>query len=246
MKDVLKGIGDSFGAGDRWMIFQDLVYPATEHVEAQDLQRISGVTTFAEWFNFSMELFAPRTSLDVSVAHNKFKHGLGVRVRDDYLVTFTTSGPAEDGKLPLSAVTGPHAVNLFDKTVLQFLARPGRLKQGMGLESTTLQLNPTVLLAQAALIAHTYAAMFCVAAHEHFEGRDDVDEFRLAPYPGLLLDGPLPQHITRENDVLAMRQALTLRRDGTAPREAMIFYADGSWQPITFTGPVSSGHIVDD
>lgn len=246
MKEVLAGIRAGFGEDDRWITFRDLVYPVEEVTDPEDEQVTSGITTFAEWFNFSMDLFSPKNRLDLSVAHNKFKHGLGVRVRDDYLVKVSTSGPLANGDIPLSSVTGSGAVTMFDQTVLQFVARPGRPKERMGLEATTLQLNPTALLAQAALIAHAYAAMFCIASHIHFRGRDLLEPaVSPAKYPGLLVGGPLPSHITSDKAFVGLRQPLTRRRDGGEPREAMLFYEDGTSQSMTFTGPPRSGRVVD-
>ncbi|KRB80094.1 hypothetical protein ASE01_00895 [Nocardioides sp. Root190] len=256
MADVLDGIQECFSKDDRWSLFRDLVYPP-DAADKDDPHVISGVTTFAEWFNFSLELFA-RGPLDVSAAHNKFKHGLGVRVRDDYLVNFATDGPDEHGRVAKSALTGAGAVNVFDRIVLQFLASPGPRKQGPPLESTTLRISPNVLLAQAALIAHTYAAMFCVAANTHFNTRDSHQDDchdlgdgvrseapSAAAYPGLLVDGPLPEHITSSKELIAMRQPLTQRRDGSAAREAAFFYADGTHQNFRITGPVLTARVVD-
>ena len=257
MSEVLKGIGECFtGNGDRWEQFRDLVYPADAE-NREDPSVLSGVTTFAEWFNFSIQLFA-KGPLDVSAAHNKFKHGLGVRIRDDYLVTFATDGPDEHGDISESALSGDGAVNLFDRIVLQFLSAPGPRKQGPPLESTTLRLSPDVLLAQAALIAHTYAAMFCIAANAHFnardhgqdngpstDGGDHSDEPSVAAYPGLLVNGPLPEHIISEKALVAMRQPLTQRKDGTDARESALFYADGTWQTFKITGPSTTARVVD-
>lgn len=166
-------------------------------------------------------------------------------MRNDYLVTFASKGPNQSGEMPLSALTGEGAANLFDRTVLQFLAQRNPRKQGHELESTTLQIIPEVLLAQAALIAHTYGAMFCVAAHRHFQSRNDIDNSRNASYPALLLGGPLPEHITGSKEVLAMRQPLTYKRDGTKPRDGAIFFGDGSWQTIKVTGPAMPGRVVE-
>ncbi|WP_122816901.1 hypothetical protein [Nocardioides pantholopis] len=253
MGDVLKGIREGFSINaDRWEQFRDLVYPA-DATNRDDPNIISGVTTFAEWFNFSIQLFE-QGPLDVSAAHNKFKHGLGVRIRDDYLVTLVTGGPDERGYIPQSALKGDGAVNLFDRTVLQFLATPGPRKQGSALESTTLRLSPDVLLAQAALIAHTYAAMFCIAAKAHFNARsnrhdvdagDDCQESPVLTYPGLLVNGPLPEHITIGKALVGMRQPLTQRQDRSDAREAALFYADGSWQTFKVTGPARTGRVVD-
>lgn len=250
MRDVLKGIGEAFAAGgsDRMEQFQDLVYPAgaTNH---DDPQVMSALKTFAAWFDYSVALFG-QAPLDVSAAHNKFKHGLGVRARDDYLVTFAESGPDEHGDIPASSLNGEGAVNLFDRIVLQFLASPGPRKQGPPLESTTIRLNPEALLAQAALISHTYAAMFSIAAFEHFNSRDtssDVpgETFTAAAYPGLLVDGPLPEHITTDKALVAMRQPLTKHKDGTEPRDPALFFSDGTWQTFKFTGPGTTGRVVD-
>ena len=105
-------------------------------------------------------------------------------------------------------------------------------------------------------IAHTYAAMFCIAANAHLDARhrnnrhvinsgEDPDGPSAAAYPGLLVDGPLPVHITSDKALVAMRQPLTHRQDGTNARVAALFYADGTWQTFKITGPATTGRVVD-
>lgn len=248
MHDVLKGIEEAASEnGDPWEQFRDLVSP--DGADQDHPNVISSVMTFSKWFNFSTSLFTP-FPLDVSAAHNKFKHGLGVRPRDDYLLTVASTGPDEQDNIPISALNGDGAVNLFDRTVLQFLARPGPRKAGLALESTTMRLFPEILLAQAALIAHTYAAMFSVAAHKHFNTRETSEDatsqsFTPAAYPGLLVNGPLPEHILTDKAHIAMRQPLTLHKDGTKPKDSALFYADGTWQTFKITGRSIKARVVD-
>jgi hypothetical protein len=65
-----------------------------------------------------------RADINVNAAHNKVKYGLAIRARDDLRLTFTTQAPNHDGSVPLSALMGDHAVDIFDATTLDFLARP--------------------------------------------------------------------------------------------------------------------------
>ena len=92
--------------------------------------------------------------------------------------------------------------------------------------------------------------MFSIAAHDHFNSRETSEDvagetFTPAAYPGLLVNGPLPEHIITDKALVAMRQPLTQHKDGTKPRDSAMFYADGTWQTFKITGPSTTGRVVD-
>lgn len=227
---VVEGLQEQLAdEATRWDDFVQLVYPSGPGdgptTEEEDL----GVRTFAEWFNFALGLFAQPQHVDATAAHHKVKHGLGVRPAFDDLV-LTSTAPDSDGTLPSSVFDD--GLNLFDVPTLEFLSRPGSRRQA-GLEATQMRMDAVQLIAEAALIAHEYAAMFCVAAHEYFAGRDDVDHAQVIPdYPGLLVGGPLPKHVRPARRPVALRFPLTLKPDGDAPRPSVIVWTDGSVQVI--------------
>lgn len=150
-----------------------------------------------------------RNDVDINAAHNKVKHGLAVRARDDLRLTITGQPPNLDGTVPLSALRGDDALDVFGSPTLDFLARPpsqGKRKQG--LEVTTLKLDPATLLAETWLMAVAHAAIFHVAAARHFAGRD----IPFQPFPRLPL-GPTPEQLLGEA-VVGIRHPVTTPPDG--------------------------------
>lgn len=161
-----------------------------------------------------------RHDINLNAAHNKVKHGLAVRSRGDLRMTFTTQPPYADGTIPLSALTGPNALDVFDSVVLDYLSRPPK-EQGrkQGLEVSTLRLNPATLLPETWMMAVTHAAMFHIAATRHVEDRG----ITIAPYPTLHL-GPTPEQLLG-NAVVGMRHPVTTPPDGGEPnRDAGIAF----------------------
>ena len=159
------------------------------------------VEVMGNWLLHAMRLL-DRTDIDITAAHNKIKHGLAVRSRDDQRIDWIP-GSFEHGKLPLSRATSPDALNLVGTVSVDYLSRPsGTPKQG--LEFTTLNLPPAILLAEAWMMTLAYGAMFHVAATEYFAGRIDVE---LPGYPDVPI-GPEP-HQLLEGEVLGVRHPAT-------------------------------------
>lgn len=186
----------------------DLPQRASQH----DQDTISrALNVHGAWLRHALRLLV-RDDIDLNAAHNKIKHGLAVRPQDDQLWTFTSTPPASDGSLPLSALTGPGAVDIFDGPTADFLARPPKTGgQTQGLELTTLNLKPHLLLAETWMLATLHAAMFSLAAARHFAGRQ-VD---LPAYPTLHVWPTADELLT--DVVVGMRQPVTNRPDGGQP-----------------------------
>jgi hypothetical protein len=194
-----------------------------------------------------VDLLGP-AQVDVQAANNKVKHGLAVRARSDMRVTFVSQQPNDDGSVPLSAFTGDGAIDIFDQPVLESLA-PGPRVDGhrQGLELTQLRLKPSAILAEAFMLAMTHAAMFHVAAAEHFAGRDDLEQGLGPPdFPGFPVGGPRPKDIEPEAP-LGMRFPLTNPPGGGAvTRQAGIGFRTYFHQlHIDYDNRIR-GQVVDD
>lgn len=213
------------------------------HGISEDLASPSNV--FASWLKYATDLLVGRQSY-LNAAHNKVKHGLAARSRNDLRITFTTTPPNADGTLPLSAVTGPDSYDLFDRPVLEVLVRPPkRNKQTQGLELTQIRIDVPEVLVEAHMIAWTHGAMFNVAATRHFTGREHLpDHLKPPAHPGYPLGGPLPEHIHSQAP-RGLRFPLTTPPGGGPPPPAAVVFRD-SYTPIHFTGTTWTGRVVGD
>jgi hypothetical protein len=160
------------------------------------------VEAMGNWLLHAMRLL-DRSDIDITAAHNKIKHGLAVRSRGDLRIDFITA-PIEDvRKIPASTANSPDTIGVVDTTSVAYLSRPsGKPKQG--LEFTTLNLRPSVLLAEAWMMTVTYGAMFHVAASKYFAGRKDVT---LPTYPDVP-DSPEPNPLLK-GTVIGIRHPVT-------------------------------------
>ena len=177
----------------------------------------------------------------ITVAHNKFKHGMGLRPQDDVLSVLMVTPPNPDGTVPLSAIKGDRAISLFDGVTTEFLSRASKKH---GLEATQLAMNPVPTLVEAAAMAHTLALLFHNAAVKHFEGHAPR-EGRSAPgHPGVLVDGPVPGE-QRPLRPVALRFPLTTPVRSDAGPEAWMFWTNGDIQTLAF-GERTTTIVVDD
>jgi len=229
--------------GERF--FRAVVPPADRERVATDDDAIAGANIYGEWLGYAASLLRP-AAMDYHAAHNKAKHGLAVRARADVRMNFLFELPDEDlSTIPLSAME--ESLEIINHPTLEFLARPGKVDgHAQGLELTQLQLDPAVLLTEAEMIAMAHAAMFHVAAAEHFAGRDDLEGERLAPppHPGYPTGGPKPSDM-RPDLVLGLRFPITTPPGGGEPaRPCGIAFRNGSFISMTF-GPHSSGVVAD-
>ena len=203
--------------------FWTLVLPPHVAAESGASEEITTtLNVLGAWLGRAMNLLT-RDDININAAHNKVKHGLAVRSHGDIRMTFTTQAPNADGTIPLSALTGPNATDIFNTVTLDYLARPPGKKSG--LEVSTLGLAPAKLLAESWMMAVTYAAMFHIAATQHFANRD-LNCPTCPTYPRLPL-GPTPEQLL-DNSVVGLRHPVTLPLDGKkAPREAGIAFEQG-------------------
>lgn len=201
----------------------------------------SAVSIFVDWLQFAADLLEGH-ALDLNSAHNKIKHGLAIRGRDDLRVTFTTSPPNADGTVPLSSLTGPEAIDIFDRPVLEVLTRaPRQDGHKQGLELTQLRVDVPTILAEAFMIAWTLGAMFSVRAESHFGGSVNRSQGFGAPvHPGYPVGGPATKHIAPRAPV-GMRFPLT-----DPPGGGMVSRPMGLGFRDTFIPLVSSGPAVRD
>lgn len=196
-------------------------------------QLASASNVFADWLQFAIDLLVGH-QLQLNAAHNKVKHGLSVRARDDLKVSFVTTPPNADGTISVGALTGPDAVDIFDRPVIEVLAQAPKMDgHRQGLELTQLRVDVPAVLAEAYMIAWAHGAMFHVAATKHFECREDLPDYLHAPsHPGYPVGGPHPDHVSGKA-LVGMRFPLTTpeapwvpfrvsaRRIGACPRSSI-------------------------
>lgn len=247
LDQIVDQLRESFSSPDSPMQFARLV------LRDQDLQ--SGITAelasasnvFADWLRFAIDLLAGH-ELQLNAAHNKVKHGLAVHARDDLRVSFVTSPPNADGTIPVGALTGRGVVDIFDRPVIEVLARAPKVDgHRQGLELSQLRVDVPAVLAEAYMLVWAHGAIFHVAAARHFEGRQDLPDYLHAPaHPGYPVGGPHPDHISPKAPI-GMRFPLTTPPGGgPARRPAGISFRD-SFIPLTFTGSAKgSVRVVGD
>jgi hypothetical protein len=166
---------------------------------------------------------------------------MGLRPHDDVLTTITLTPPNPEGNIPLSAVAGDHAVNLFDGITIEFLTRASRKH---GLESTQIVMLPTPTLVEASALAHTLALLFRNLAARHFCDHEPHPGRAIAPHPGLLVDGPVPGNL-RPLRPFALRSPLTLPLRPRSEGKAVLFWTNGHSNTMIFDPPTRA-IVVDD
>ncbi|WP_426519535.1 hypothetical protein ACPPVQ_05765 [Diaminobutyricibacter sp. McL0618] len=161
------------------------------------------------WIEYAGKLLT-WDDLDINAAHNKVKHGLAVRARDDERIDFIPIATGDDsidvsgGTVPLSVMEG--AIPIFDKPLVEYLSRPPKVDgHRQGLEVSTLQLDAPTLLAEAWMIARVYACLFAVAGAGRSETAREYEAF-----PGQ----PSPVAVFPMEAVVGMRHPVTLPPGG--------------------------------
>lgn len=242
--DQLRGTFSSSEAPDRFarlvLCRLDLQGGMTEHLA-------SASNVYADWLQFAIDLLVGH-ELQLNAAHNKVKHGLSVRARDDLKVSFIPAPPGGDLPRTVSELTGPGVMDIFDRPVIEVLADAPKIDgHRQGLELTQLRVDVPAVLAETFMIAWAHGAMFHVAAARHFADRPDLSDHLRAPaHPGYPVGGPSPEHISAKTPV-GMRFPLTTPPGGgPAQRPAGIAFRD-LFIPFTFAGPPIHGvRVVDD
>lgn len=221
----LNASAQEVGSSER--VFHALVEPEERDAARSSSEVVDACNVFVDWLHYAATLLSTGVPIDLQAGHNKVKHGLAVRARSDMRVVFLITGPDADGSIPLSALTGPGAVDIFDQPVLEVLAQPRVDGHRQGLEVTQLRLKPSALLADAYMLAMAHGALFHVAALEHFTGRHDLREDQTPPSsPGYPVGGPRPSDIDASAP-LGMRFPLTTPPEGgRVRREAGIGFRD--------------------
>lgn len=236
LDQVVEQLQEFFSSPEAPMKFARLVLRQHDLQGGMTEQLASASNVFADWLQFAIDLLAGH-ELQLNAAHNKVKHGLSVRARDDLKVSFASTPPSADGTIPLSALTGPDALDIFDRPVIEVLAQAPRVAgHRQGLELTQLRVDVPAILAEAYMIVWTHGAMFHVAAARHFGGRPNLPLNRQGPsHPGYPVGGPHPRHISAKAPV-GMRFPLTNPPGGgPVQRPAGIGFRD-SFVPLVFTG----------
>ncbi|MFC0582737.1 hypothetical protein [Micrococcoides hystricis] len=236
LDQVISQLRESFSSAEAPMQFARLVLREQDLQNGMTEQLTSASNVFAGWLEFAIDLLVGH-ELQLNAAHNKVKHGLSVRARDDLKVSFVTTPPSPDGTIPVGVLTGPDAVDIFDRPVIEVLAQAPKVDgHRQGLELTQLRVDVPAVLAEAYMIAWAHGAMFHVASTNHFEGRVDLPDYLGAPaHPGYPVGGPHPDHVSGKAPV-GMRFPLTTPPGGgPAKRPAGIAFRD-SFIPLIFTG----------
>jgi hypothetical protein len=239
----LSDFSSSTDAGERML--RALVPPDELEAAQSSAEVVDAANVMVSWLQYAVDLLTP-AEIDLQAAHNKVKHGLAVRARADMRITFSTRGPNDSGEVPLSALSGDGAIDIFDQPVLELLAHaPAAGRRRGGLEATQVRIKPSAVLAETFMMAMMHGALFHVAAAEHFAGREDLREHHLIPaHPGWPVGGPRPEHIDAGAS-LGMRHALTTPGDGSPPRPTGIGFRDGFLEmAVNYEGRMQ-GRVVD-
>jgi hypothetical protein len=224
--DVVAQVDDYMRTEQGQETFWTKVIPVDEKTTHLPLNTPAHVQLLGGWLEHAMRLLT-RDDIDISAGYNKFKHGLAVRSRDDMRATFVRQTPG-DGPIPLSAVTGPDAVELIDTISVDYLWQPRKVESRKpGLELSTVRLAPATLLAEAWMIAMTYGAMFHVAAARHFAGRDGVT---MPEYPDLPV-GPTPGQLL-QGTAIGIRTPITMPVDGGPTVRGTAFVFHDAFVPV--------------
>jgi len=229
--DVLKRISSVPNGLHQDGVFAALVMPAeilSQVPSAPELQ--AALRTMAAWLEHA-EALLTRSDVHLSAAHNKIKHGLAVRPRDDAKISVLTAGPpVQNGTTPVSALDG--AIDIFDQPFLEYLGRPpdeGHRKQG--LELTWLRLDTPTLLAETTMLATVYGSIFHVAALNHASRSETAGP--VPTYPTVPV-GPTPDGLLG-NSVTGMRFPVTLPPDGRkVDRSPGVGFNGGVFVPLRF------------
>lgn len=236
LDQVVSQLRESFSSAEASMQFARLVLREQDLRCGMTEQLASASNVFADWLQFAIDLLVGH-QLQLNAAHNKVKHGLSVRARDDLKVSFVTTPPNADGTISVGALTGPDAVDIFDRPVIEVLAQAPKMDgHRQGLELTQLRVDVPAVLAEAYMIAWAHGAMFHVAATKHFECREDLPDYLHAPsHPGYPVGGPHPDHVSGKAFV-GMRFPLTTPPGGGPGRRPAGLAFRDSFIAITFTG----------
>jgi len=238
LKAALRGsalAGNGFAAAQEADASSDIA----ESQEPSEHEWMQSLDTHLSWLNYAIALLT-QPSPDLNAAHNKFKHGMGVRPQDDVLTTLMLDPPNPDGSVNLSSMVGERAIAIFDGVTVEYLSRASRRS---GLEATQISMSPGPTLVETAAMAHTLSLLFHNAAVRNFVGRAPRAGRAIPAHPGILVNGPRPGQM-RGRRPFALRFPLTtpVREGGDGLAE--MFWTDGTVNALSF-GERTTATIVD-
>lgn len=235
LRQVVEQINKYSTSEENSMQFPYLVICEKDLSKGMSTQLTSTCNVFANWLQHAANLLVGET-FHLNSAHNKVKHGLAVRARNDLKISLLNSPPNTDGTIPVSAFAAPGALDIFDRPVIEVLARAPKVdNHQQGLELTQLRIDVPSVLAETYMIAWTHGAMFHNASAKHFTGRTGLPDHLHAPsHPGYPVDGPHPTHISGKAP-LGMRFPLTTPPDGSPIRRPAGIAFPDYFVPLKFT-----------
>lgn len=156
-------------------MFRALIEPGAIETARSRPEIVNACNVHVDWLGYAAELFSP-AEIDLRLPTTRSDTDLPSEP-GPMRVTFVTTPPNEGGTVPASAFTGRVPVDIIDQPVLEFLACGTKADgQRQGLELTQLRLKPSAVLADAYMLDMAHAALFHVAAVEHFASHDDLTE----------------------------------------------------------------------
>lgn len=242
IQQVLERIGAHPDNGNPQVCLDLLFPPAVQAGVSPDSDLARAADLLVAWLAYS-ERVLTRSDIHLAAAHNKVKHGLAVRPRDDLRLDFFPADPVNDAsEVPVSALQDPFP--LIDKPSVLYLARPAKAPGGRkeGLELTCLRVDTPVVLAEAFMMATVHAAVFHTAALRYQGHRGDA--IGIPAFPTLPL-GPSPEHLLGEA-VTGLRAPVTYCPDGLpTDRQSGVAFNNFAFQPVKVTGPGRTVRVVE-
>lgn len=239
---VLERIGGHPDNSDPQVVL-DLLYPPHLHarvVPGSDLDEAANL--LLSWLAHA-EALLTRRDIQLAAAHNKVKHGLAVRPRNDLRIDVFQSDPASGGPAaPVSAMRG--SIPLIDRPSVLFLSRPPKTGDSPRecLELTCLRVDLPSVIAETYMLATVHAAVFHTAARRYeSQGTNTIG---IPPFPTLPL-GPTPEQLLGKA-VTGLRSPVTFRPDGSrSERRPGVAFNNFVFVPMETPGPGRSVRVVD-
>lgn len=229
LHDAINQIRPTLEADDFFPIALGLFIPVPDKTNIKPAAQAAVVNGLA-WISRAVTIVSSG-QLDLNAANNKIKHGVCARPEDKLRITLTTEPPNGDGNVRLSSLTGNSAINIVDSVVLEYISQPPKVagQERAGFERTLLRVDPTVVLAEAWMLAATHGAIFHTGAYRHFGDRDAPG---VADYPGISA-APTPQQVLGDH-VVGMRFPITTSTSGQVHRPAGFQRSNGTFYPLAF------------
>lgn len=239
---VLERIGGHPDNGDPQAVL-DLLYPPHFHARVSPGSELDRAANCLISWLVHAEALLTRRDIQLAAAHNKVKHGLAVRPRNDLRIDMFESDPASGGsEAPVSAMQ--NSIPVIDRPSVLFLSRPPRAEDSPRecLELTLLRVDLPSVLAETYMLATVHAAVFHTAARRYED--QGTDAIGIPPFPTLPL-GPTPEQLLGKA-VTGLRSPVTFRPDGSpSQRRPGVAFNNFVFVPMETTGRGRSVHVVD-